>query len=84
LNQTAKAALEKPREWMAGAGLTLHPEKNRTVDMDLADSHFDFLGYRFQRSRRGRIMRLVRPKNLHKLRESIKPRAILPARRPRS
>ncbi len=27
------------------AGLTLHPDKTRTVDMNLADSHFDFLGY---------------------------------------
>jgi RNA-directed DNA polymerase len=72
--EEAEAALEKLREWMAGAGLTLHPDKTRTVDMNLADSHFDFLGYRFKRSRRGKLMRLVRPKSLRKLRESIKPR----------
>ena len=72
--EEAEAALEKLRDWMAGAGLTLHPDKTRTVDMTVADSHFDFLGYRFQRSRRGRMMRLVRPKSLRKLRESIKPR----------
>jgi len=72
--EEAEAALEKLREWMAGAGLTLHPDKTRTVDMNLADSHFDFLGYRFKRSRQGRMMRLVRPKSLRKLRESIKPR----------
>jgi len=72
--EEAMDALEKLREWMAGVGLTLHPDKTRTVDMNLADSHFDFLGYRFQRSRRGRVMRLVRPKSLRKLRESIKPR----------
>jgi RNA-directed DNA polymerase len=72
--EEAKAALEKLREWMAGAGLTLHPDKTRTVDMNLTDSHFDFLGYRYQRSRMGRMMRLVRPKSLRKLRESIKPR----------
>jgi RNA-directed DNA polymerase len=72
--EEAKAALEKLRAWMAGAGLTLHPDKTRTVDMNLADSHFDFLGYRFQRSRRGRMMRLVRPKSVRKLREAIKPR----------
>ena len=72
--EEAGAALEKLREWMAGAGLTLHPDKTRTVDMNLADSHFDFLGYRFKRSRQGRMMRLVRPKSLRKLRESIKPR----------
>jgi RNA-directed DNA polymerase len=72
--EEAEVALEKLREWMVGAGLTLHPDKTRTVDMNLADSHFDFLGYRFQRSRRGRMMRLVRPKSVRKLRETIKPR----------
>jgi RNA-directed DNA polymerase len=73
-HEEAQTALEKLREWMAGAGLTLHPEKTRTVDMNPANSHFDFLGYRFQRSRRGQLMRLVRPKSLRKLRETIKPR----------
>ena len=72
--EEADAALETLRDWMAGAGLTLHPEKTRVVDMSLADSHFDFLGYRFKRSRRGRMMRLVRPKSVRKLRETIKPR----------
>lgn len=72
--QEAMAALEKLREWMAGAGLTLHPDKTRTVDMNLAGSHFDFLGYRFYRSQRGRLSKLVRPKSLRKLRESIKPK----------
>lgn len=72
--EEAGAALEKLREWMAGAGLILHPDKTRTVDMNLADSHFDFLGFRFKRSRQGRMMRLVRPKSMRKLRESIKPR----------
>ena len=72
--EEAMAALEKLREWMAGAGLTLHPDKTRTVDMNLPGSHFDFLGYRFYRSRRGRLSKLVRPKSLRKLRESIKPK----------
>jgi RNA-directed DNA polymerase len=72
--EEAEAALEKLRDWMAGAGLTLHPDKSRTVDMTVADSYFDFLGYRFQRSRQGKMMRLVRPKSLRKLRETIKPR----------
>jgi RNA-directed DNA polymerase len=51
--EKAEKALEMIREWMAGVGLTLHPEKTRVVDMNPADSHFDFLGYRFQRSKRG-------------------------------
>lgn len=70
----AAAALELLKEWMAKAGLELHPDKTRLVDMALADSHFDFLGYRFHRTRRGRLLRLVRPKSLRKLRESIKPK----------
>ena len=70
----AAAALEKLREWMESASLTLHPDKTRVVDMNPAESHFDFLGYRFKRSRRGRLIKLVRPKSLRKLRDSIKPR----------
>ena len=73
-HEEATAALSTLKDWMEGAGLTLHPDKTRTVDMTQADSHFDFLGYRFKRSRRGRIIRLVRPKSLRKLRESIKPK----------
>jgi RNA-directed DNA polymerase len=69
----AESALEKLREWMAGAGLTLHPDKTRVVDMTVPGSHFDFLGYRFRRTLRGRLIKLVRPKSLRKLRDSIKP-----------
>jgi RNA-directed DNA polymerase len=72
--QEARDALEAIRAWMAEAGLELHPDKTRVVDMGQAGSHFDFLGYRFTRSRRGRLVRAVRPKSLRKLRESIKPR----------
>jgi RNA-directed DNA polymerase len=72
--EEAAAALSKLKEWMEGAGLTLHPDKTRVVDMNLAGSHFDFLGYRFYRSLRGRLCRLVRPKSLRKLRETIKPK----------
>jgi RNA-directed DNA polymerase len=32
--EEAKAALEKLREWMDGAGLTLHPDKTRTADLN--------------------------------------------------
>lgn len=74
--ERAVEALEKLKAWMEGAGLTLHPEKTRVVDMEPADSHFDFLGYRFQRSKRGRVMRLARPKSLRKLRASIKPKTL--------
>ena len=68
----AKQALETVRAWMQEAGLQLHPEKTRLVDMNKADAFFDFLGYRFKRTRRGRLIRLVRPKSEQKLRESIR------------
>lgn len=66
------AALGRLGDWMAEAGLTLHPDKTRVVDMTEAGSHFDFLGYRFLRSKRGRLVKLVRPKSLQKLRDSIR------------
>jgi RNA-directed DNA polymerase len=74
--EEAEAALGKLRGWMARAGLTLHPEKTCMVDMNLADSHFDFLGYRFKRNRRGGLMRLVRPKSLRKVRETIREKTL--------
>jgi hypothetical protein len=42
------------------------------VDLEAAD--YVNAPYRFQRSKRGRLMRLVRPKSLRKLRETIKPK----------
>lgn len=68
----ASRALSRVREWMDQVKLTLHPEKTHIVDMGKAEAHFDFLGYRFMRSGRGRIVRLVRPKSKQKLRESIR------------
>ena len=71
--KTARHALEKVQQWMSEAGLSLHPEKTRVVELIEPGSHFDFLGYRFWRSRKGGIKRLVRPKSERKLREKIKP-----------
>jgi len=56
--------------------LSFHPEKTRWVDMTGPESHFDFLGYRFKRTQRGRMIKLVRPKSLRKLRETIKPKTL--------
>lgn len=67
----AARALDAIGGWMGEAGLALHPEKTRVVDMASAGSHFDFLGYRFWRSRRGRLSRLVRPKSKRALRARI-------------
>jgi RNA-directed DNA polymerase len=72
--EEAVAALVKLRDWMAEAGLALHPDKTRVVDLAEAGSHFDFLGYRYKCSRRGRLVKLVRPKSLQKLRDSVRAR----------
>jgi len=69
---TAAWALEQVSEWMGEAGLELHPEKTRVVDMTEVGAHFDFLGYRFQRSKKGNALRLVRPKSKQKLRASLR------------
>jgi RNA-directed DNA polymerase len=61
--EQAQQALEQIRTWVEEAGLHLHPEKTRMVDMRLSKSHFDFLGY----------SRLVRPKSEQKLRATLKP-----------
>ena len=60
---------------MSQAGLSLHPEKTRVVDMTAAGSHFDFLGYRFWTSRKEElgVRRLISPKSEGKLRARIKP-----------
>ena len=75
LCKTAEEAcrvLETVREWMTAVGLKLHPQKTRVVSMQETDNHFDFLGYRFKRLKSGRILKLVRPKSVKKLRESIR------------
>ena len=72
--QSAARVLQSLREWMAAAGLTLHPEKTKIVDMGQPKAHFDFLGYRFWRGKTsGRIKRFIRPKSVQKFREAIKP-----------
>lgn len=68
----AKEALACVKEWMAKVDLRLHSEKTCVVDMNEVAAHFDFLGYRFKRSRRGQIMPLARPKSVQKLRDRIR------------
>jgi len=47
----AQAALEEVRRWAEAAGLRLHPEKTRIVDVDQPGG-FDFLGYHFEQGYR--------------------------------
>jgi RNA-directed DNA polymerase len=46
--EEAEAALAALHGWIAGCGLTLHPEKTRIVDARERGG-FDFLGYHFER-----------------------------------
>lgn len=72
-SEEAHQILEKVGQWMAQAQLELHPEKTRIVDMTQSSHHFDFLGYRFYKSKKGKLLRLIRPKSEKKLRDSIRP-----------
>jgi RNA-directed DNA polymerase len=62
----AHEVLEQLRQWVAGAGLTLHPTKARIVNAS-EKGGFDFLGYHFERGHRW-----PRPKSLDKFRETIR------------
>lgn len=70
--EQAQQALETVREWMTSMSLTLHPDKTRIIDMYPTDACFDFLGYRFKRSRKGKLLRLARPKSETKLKDGVR------------
>jgi RNA-directed DNA polymerase len=72
--EAAKGVLQTLRKWTAQAGLILHPEKTRLVDMGQPGASFEFLGYNFWRSRtRWKILRFIRKKSVKKIQESLKP-----------
>ena len=62
--------------WTAQAGLSLHPDKTRVVDLGQPGAYVDFLGYRLQRHidrhGRNRILRRVRPESLNRVRCEIR------------
>ena len=72
----AERALDLVRSWTVEAGLMLHPEKTRLVDMGQPDAYVDFLGFRLKRhrDRNGgeRILRLVRPKSLVRIKDAVR------------
>jgi len=76
--EEAQAALDRVQAWTAAAGLTLHPQKTRIVDMTQDQAAFDFLGFRFQRHHgsdgTSRILRLVRPKSRKRISDAIRER----------
>ena len=71
----AEAALVQVQSWTAAAGLTLHPEKTRSVDFAVPGG-FDFLGYHFERDRRRpeRVRRWARAKSVQRLRATLRER----------
>ena len=69
----AESALALMRRWCEEHGLTLHPEKTCIADLTQTDAGFDFLGYRFQRTRNNRIGRWAGKKALKRLHERIRP-----------
>ncbi len=62
----ASEVLEQLRQWVGGAGLTLHPTKTRIVN-GREKGGFDFPGYHFERGHRW-----PRQKSLDKFRETIR------------
>jgi RNA-directed DNA polymerase len=69
----AKKALKRIQVWTREAGLELHEEKTRIIDMRQAGNGIDFLGYHFERSRRtGRMNRWPRKKSLKKFKDTIR------------
>ncbi|MFA4987345.1 MAG: group II intron reverse transcriptase/maturase, partial [Candidatus Brocadiia bacterium] len=67
----AETAMEVVRVWMKEAGLCLHPDKTRLVDMETNGSRFEFLGYRFNRWK-DRDYRSPRAKSAKKLKDAIR------------
>ena len=70
--QEANMALETVHDWMKENKLRLHPEKTRVVNMEMTGSYFEFLGYHFERTKRGRIRWWPRLSSLKKIKDTIR------------
>jgi RNA-directed DNA polymerase len=66
----AEQALTQVRQWCDTEGLTLHPTKTRIVDV--RTEGFDFLGYHFATTSRGRLTRWPRKKSHQKLKDTLR------------
>jgi RNA-directed DNA polymerase len=64
----AEDTLRAIEQWMNAAGLQLHPEKTRLVDLNEAKAGFDFLGYHFLRGGK----RWPRKKSVQKLKDKLR------------
>lgn len=68
----AENALATVGDWMTENKLRLHPQKTRIVDMTQEASYFEFLGYHFERTKRGQISRWPRASSLMKIKDAIR------------
>lgn len=66
--EEAEAVLQEVKQWMEGAGLSLHPEKTRIVDARERGG-FEFLGWHFERG-----TKWPREKSQKRFKESIRQR----------
>jgi RNA-directed DNA polymerase len=66
--EEAEAALQAIEQWISAAGLVLHPEKTRLVDLNQDGAGFDFLGYHFRRGGK----RWPRKKSVHQLKTQLR------------
>jgi RNA-directed DNA polymerase len=70
--EEAEQAMTELRQWVENAGLTLHPEKTRIVNMNEIGTSFEFLGYRFEVNSHGKIRRWPRQKSLNKFKDRVR------------
>ena len=66
----AEQALTQVRQWCEAEGLVLHPTKTQVVDVRVEG--FEFLGYRFAVTKKGKLFRVPRKKSLMKLKDAIR------------
>jgi len=69
----ARQALAEIKNWVAEAGLVLHPVKTRIVNA-AEKGGFDFLGYHFERYQNGSGKKWPRQKSQAKLRDHLRPK----------
>lgn len=70
--QEAEAAYGELKAWVEKQGISLHPEKTRIVNMNEAGAGFDFLGYHFEHTRKGKMDRWPRRKSMAKIKGRIR------------
>lgn len=68
----AEAAYGLLKAWVETQGISLHPEKTRIVNMNETGAGFDFLGYHFEHTRKGKLDWWPKRKSLAKLKDRIR------------